>query len=142
MGLAGCRVKGKNRTVTTKTTRPDAGFTLIELLLVVGILGVLAAIAIHQYSLYRLRSYDAIAEADLRNAGTAEEAVYIGAGSYMTCADAATCEVSLPGYRRSNGVALAMTSTGNTFTGTSMHVSGSKTWNFDSSDGRLIFTSP
>jgi len=128
--------------VTTKSARSDAGFTLIELLLVIGILGVLAAIAIQQYSLFRLRAYDAIAEDDLRNAGTAEEAIYIGGGSYLTWADAATCEVALPGYRRSTGVNLAMTSTGSNFTGTALHVYGSKTWNFDSTDGRLIFTSP
>ena len=87
-----------------KVLRGNRGFTLIELLLVVGILGVLAAIAIQQYALYRMRSYDAIAEADLRNAATAEEAIYITAGSYLTCTDAATCETSLPGYRRSTGV--------------------------------------
>ena len=130
--------------MTIKKTRENGGFTLIELLLVIGILGVLAAIAVQQYALFRLRAYDAIAESDLRNAGTAEEVIYIKAGSYLTCTDAATCETALPGYRRSIGVTLAMTSssTGNAFTGTSSHVNGSKTWTFDTTDGRLIFTTP
>ena len=135
------------KTAVTKSTfvkmlRHNAGFTLIELLLVIGILGVLATIAIQQYALYRLRSYDAIAEADLRNAGTAEEVSYIRSGSYLSCADAVTCEASLPGYRRSNGVNLAMTSTGNAFIGTSSHVNGATTWTFDTSDGRLIYSGP
>lgn len=127
--------------MTTKL-RENGGFTLIELLLVIGILGVLAAIAIQQHALYRQRAFDAIAESDLRNAGTAEEAVFIGGGSYLTCADAASCEAGLSGYRRSMGVVLAMTSTGAAFTGTSKHINGSKTWNFDTTDGRLIFSLP
>jgi type IV pilus assembly protein PilA len=125
-----------------ETLRQSKGFTLIELLLVIGIMGVLAAIAIQQYALYRQRSFDAIAQADLRNAGTAEEAIYIRAGTYLSCADAASCETTLPGYRRSNGVILSMVSGGDTFTGTSSHVNGSQTWTFDTTDGRLIFAGP
>jgi type IV pilus assembly protein PilA len=109
---------------------------------VIGILGVLAAMAIQQYALYRQRTFDAIAESDLRNAGTAEEANFSRAGTYVTCVDASSCEAGLPGYRRSTGVSLAMNSTGGAFTGTSTHVNGSKTWNFDTTDGRLIFTTP
>ena len=44
-----------------------AGFTLVELLIVVAIIGILAAIAIPQFSRYRQSSYNSAAVSDLRN---------------------------------------------------------------------------
>ncbi len=52
------------------------GFTLIELLIVVAIIAILAAIALPQFSAYRIRAFNAAAESDARNAKTSLDAYY------------------------------------------------------------------
>jgi len=91
------------------------GFTLIELLVVVGIVGILAAIAIPQFGVYRERGFRARIESDARNAATAEEAYFAEANAYSSDCNA------LPGFTKSDGVTVTCTGNAAAFTVTTTH---------------------
>lgn len=78
--------------------------TLIELLVVVGIMGLLAAIAIPQFASYRRGAFDAGARSDLRNAAVAEEAYYTLNNAYTSSVDALRDN----GFRPTAGVTLTI----------------------------------
>jgi type IV pilus assembly protein PilA len=82
------------------------GFTLIELLVVVGILGILAAIAVPVFLHQRAKSYEAQVQTNLKNAATAIESYasdpgvggsYAGLDS-LTGADLAPYGFRMPEY--------------------------------------------
>ena len=105
----------------------ESGFTLIELLVVVAIIGILAAIAIPQFSQYRERGFDARSLADLRNAAVSEEAYFYDHDQYVDCIGQAACEAILPGFKGSDGVDIAMYwGSDSHFTGRTYHPSGSR----------------
>lgn len=117
-----------------KQDRGEAGFTLIELLIVVVVMGILATIVIPRFNQFRERSYDAAAQADLRNAITAQEAYFADAGSFTTDEGATGLNINL-----SPQIDLSVTTpSAAAFTMTTKHSASDNTYCVNSDDGRIL----
>lgn len=81
--------------MTKMKTQTEKGFTLIELMIVVAIIGILAAIAIPQFSAYRIKAFNSAAQSDLRNIKLAEEGLFADFQFYGTTNAAPTAAAAV-----------------------------------------------
>lgn len=107
------------------------GFTLIELIIVIGIIGVLAAIGIPVYSQYKERAYDSDVKSHLHNIYLACKGYWIDQGSASNCTVPIASSTAY-GYTQTPKITIAATGGEITFTGTASHADSTNTFTIDS----------
>ena len=119
----------------SKVSSPEAGFTLLELIVVVAVLGILAAIAIQQFSIFRSRAMDTAMRSDLKNAALAMESYYGEFLDYPTTLSA----IQIVGYRKTGGVTMTISVTSpSSFTLNAAMPNGTQpSFTFDSTTGLI-----
>lgn len=97
---------------------------------------VLAAVAVPQFSAYRIRSYDTAAQADLRNAATAQEAYFLDYNKYSSSIEALTGAGY--GLYLSDGVTISIQHANNVlYQMMSFHERGSKKYSITGPNGTI-----
>ena len=104
------------------------GFTLIELMIVIAVIGMLVAIAIPQFSFYKIKGYNATARSDVKNAYTAAQGLF----NESPGATATTINIQNYGYRPSALVTITINpGTRDNLVITGSHASGDVTYTAD-----------
>jgi type IV pilus assembly protein PilA len=104
-------------------------------MVVIGILGILALIAIPQFSKYRERSMDAAAKSALRNLAVAQENYYYFFNTYTANRPLLS---NLNGWTVESNVLVAIKAAGkSSWSATAQHISSSSSFVYSSGEGGL-----
>ncbi len=113
------------------TLRNKKGFTLIELIVVIGIISVLAAIAIPVFAQYKERAYDSDVKSHLHNIFLACKSYWSDEGSASDCT-APIASGTAYGYTQTSKITIAASGRETTFIGTASHADSTNTFTMDS----------
>ena len=106
-----------------RRVRGEKGFTLIELLIVIAIIGILAAIAIPQFSAYKNRAYQSDAKGNLHNIYLACKAYWADNVGTDVCTTALAAGTTYGWVESTGVVVLIPTGTEAGFSATAQHTS-------------------
>jgi prepilin-type N-terminal cleavage/methylation domain-containing protein len=124
----------------------ERGFSIIEFLVVGAIMGILALIAVPQYSIYRQKGFNTAAANDLRSMAAAQEAFFAQNGKYQpvthcTSVDpSAQCKIEgIPGISQlAKGVNLSIETSPTGFVGAARHVKSKVVCKWNSAQGGML----
>ncbi|MBW1912380.1 MAG: prepilin-type N-terminal cleavage/methylation domain-containing protein [Deltaproteobacteria bacterium] len=120
--------------LTVMTGRDGNGFTLIEVMIVIAIIGILAAIAIPQFSAYRVRAFNSGSMSDIKTIAIAQEAYHIENQTYT---DSLVSLSGTVGISRTDGVMISVSKSDTAFTVEAYHSSGDKTYTLTGPGGYI-----